>query len=58
MDNRSLQRIPTLRRIPDFVFSLSRLKRVVLSGNLQLQLNVTNQVSLSINELYVYTFTI
>lgn len=51
--SRSLQRIPALRSIPDFVFRLSRLQRVVLSGNPQLQLNVTNQVSLSINELYV-----
>ncbi|KAF1326348.1 Tkl protein kinase, partial [Globisporangium splendens] len=51
----SLQNIPSLRSIPDFVLSLSTLEKVVLSGNPQIQLQIQNQVSLSIKELYVET---
>lgn len=51
--NSSLQRIPSLRTIPDLVFRLSKLKRVVLSGNPQLQLTTGSQVSLSITQVYV-----
>lgn len=41
-----------LRTTPSFVFSLSKLRRVVLSGNTLLQLETQDQVSRSITELY------